>query len=380
MSYSDVIGHHSFIFDGVRNSAYLRALKRVVTPESIVMDLGAGLGIHGLLAAKLGAKEVHLVEPTNVIEVAKQIASDNGLDNVHFHQCRAEELKLSTKVDVLISVFTGNFLLEEDLLPSLFYARDRFLRATGTLVPERAIMEVLPVSMPDYFHLHLDRWSAFPEHAKEHGMPPLVFDSVRKYSVNSLFYGQRSSFNAVPLAKGQNLMELDLSAAQVARCDSEVVAEIQESDVCHGWLGWFKMKLGDEWLTTSGEETSTHWSVVFLPLDEPITLDKGDRLQLSVQRPEFGDWTWVVEYKGERQRQSTFLSQVSPLSHVRKLSENYSPRLDQKGTAAVWVMGKMDGAASVGDLAEGVRGAFPESFATHRDALKFVRALSERFS
>ena len=48
--------------DEVRNRAYAQALRRVITPESVVLDLGAGLGTLGLLAAKLGARRVYLVE------------------------------------------------------------------------------------------------------------------------------------------------------------------------------------------------------------------------------------------------------------------------------------------------------------------------------
>ena len=119
MSYSDVTGHHSMVFDNLRNAAYTRALQKVVGPTTTVMDLGAGLGVHGLSAAMLGAAKVHLVEPAPVLEVAGKVAADNGLNNVHCHNCRAEELELDGKVDVLVSVFTGNFLLTEDLLPSL---------------------------------------------------------------------------------------------------------------------------------------------------------------------------------------------------------------------------------------------------------------------
>ena len=47
MSYSDVVGHRSMVFDGIRNAAYTRALEKVVTPDTTVMDLGAGLGLQG---------------------------------------------------------------------------------------------------------------------------------------------------------------------------------------------------------------------------------------------------------------------------------------------------------------------------------------------
>jgi len=51
MSYADVIGHRSMAFDETRNRAYEAAIQRVVTRDSVVLDLGAGLGIHGLMAA-----------------------------------------------------------------------------------------------------------------------------------------------------------------------------------------------------------------------------------------------------------------------------------------------------------------------------------------
>ena len=33
------------VFDARRNQAYFRALEKVITPETMVMDLGAGLGV-----------------------------------------------------------------------------------------------------------------------------------------------------------------------------------------------------------------------------------------------------------------------------------------------------------------------------------------------
>ncbi len=60
------------------NEAYAAALKAVITPESVVLDLGAGLGIHGLLAAQLGAKRVYLVEPEDIIAVTQEIAQADG--------------------------------------------------------------------------------------------------------------------------------------------------------------------------------------------------------------------------------------------------------------------------------------------------------------
>ncbi|MGB1253184.1 MAG: PqqD family peptide modification chaperone [Candidatus Promineifilaceae bacterium] len=78
MAYS-VVHHRSMLFDERCNVAYLHALKQVVTPDSVVLDLGCGLGIHSLLAAQLGARHIYLVEPRNVIAVAEQAAKGRSI-------------------------------------------------------------------------------------------------------------------------------------------------------------------------------------------------------------------------------------------------------------------------------------------------------------
>ena len=126
MSYAQVTGHQSMVFDEARNRAYARAIEQFVTSDSVVLDLGCGLGIHGLLAAKAGARKVFLVDPEIVVQSALEVARHNGFgDRVQAFQGRIEEIELPEKVDVIISVFTANLLYTEDLLPSLYIARDR---------------------------------------------------------------------------------------------------------------------------------------------------------------------------------------------------------------------------------------------------------------
>jgi predicted RNA methylase len=145
-NYSSFGPQSAMMLDSVRNEAYFQAIKSAVKPDSVVLDLGAGLGIHGLMAAKLGAKKVYLVEPEDVIHIAKRLAAANGLeDRVECIQGRIEDVTLPEKVDIIISVFTGNFLLMEDLLPSLFHARDLWLKPGGTLIPDSAVMQAVPI-------------------------------------------------------------------------------------------------------------------------------------------------------------------------------------------------------------------------------------------
>ena len=73
MEYS-VADYGKMIADSVRMDAYAAALERVVKPGSVVLDIGTGTGIAALIACRLGARRVFAVEPSSVIEVARQAA------------------------------------------------------------------------------------------------------------------------------------------------------------------------------------------------------------------------------------------------------------------------------------------------------------------
>ena len=96
MGYADINRHRSMVFDAVRNRAYTRAMERLVTPDSIVLDLGAGLGVLGMTAAKLGAARVYLVEPAIPAGLLRDLVNANGLDNVTCLESSIEEVAKKT--------------------------------------------------------------------------------------------------------------------------------------------------------------------------------------------------------------------------------------------------------------------------------------------
>ena len=113
--YSSIESHRSMVFDEVRNEAYAKAIRNAVEPGCTVLDLGAGLGIHGLMAAVAGAGKVILLDPSPVVSLGAELARFNGVaDRVEVIRKRIEEVDLAEPVDVIVSVFTGNFLLSED--------------------------------------------------------------------------------------------------------------------------------------------------------------------------------------------------------------------------------------------------------------------------
>ncbi|MEM1153594.1 MAG: 50S ribosomal protein L11 methyltransferase [Pseudomonadota bacterium] len=373
MSYSDVNRHRSMVFDAVRNRAYMNALAKVIGPQSTVMDVGAGLGVLGLAAAQLGAAEVHLVEPALPATLLADIAKDNHLTRVHCHQAQVESLTLEVQADVLVSVLTGNFLLTEDLLPTLLLARDRFLAAGGVLLPGAARMLVMPVQAQAYYERHIECWRSSSQWFGEHALPALNYDRVAQFSTNSLFYDKHRKIDSVALAPATRLLELDFYTAQSAACDHQLECTVTSDGLCHGWLGWFQAKLGEDWFSTGPFDENTHWNQVFLPLAQPIAVKQGETLRFSLKRPEFGDWTWTTGYKGVEQRASTFLAQPQSLTDYKRFALSAKPELDARGRAMLWLLEKMDGSNTIDELTRALFKTFPALFASERQAQQFVR-------
>ena len=372
MSYLVVQGQQSMTLDARRNQVYADALAKVITPESVVLDLGAGLGIHGLLAAKLGAKRVYLVEPEDIIVVADEIAKANGYgDRVRCIQGKIEEVTIPERVDVIISVFTGNFLLEEDLLPSLFYARDKYLKPNGVLIPQAAVMEAVPINAPEIYQQEIACWSESHlgiDHSK-----------ARSYASQSIYYYNSELAKAKYLALPSELLAMDFYHGNSTHCQVEVKQKIAESQLCHGWAGWFKMQLGETWLSTAPHEPPLHWSAVFLPLDPPLELKANEEVIFRLQRPPFGEWSWQVKTSTTQQQHSTFFAVPMALKTIKKMATEYQPQLNDKGKAALDVLSHCHGDVSIGQLSDRVRQNYPDLFPETKQALAFVQNLVASF-
>ncbi len=372
MSYLKVQGHQNMTFDSRRNQFYYDALAKIITPDSVVLDLGSGAGIHGILAAKLGAKKVYLVEPQDIITVANQIAQVNGYgDRIECLHGKIEDIELPEKVDIIISVFTGNFLLEEDLLPSLFYARDKDLKPGGVLIPQGAVMEAVPIYAPEIYENNIAVWS----------QPHMDIDQSpgRTYASQSIYYRTDLSKTKY-LAEPADLLAMDFYQATTTNCQTEVNYIIKESGLCHGFAGWFRMQLGDTWLSTAPHEPPLHWSPAFLPLDPPIEVTAGEEISFKLQRPSLGDWVWQVKTEKTKQLRSTFFSVPRTIKTIKKVTHDYQPQINDKGKAALYVLSHSDGAFSVKELGHDVKKEFPQLFSSPEKAINFVQGLVSRFS
>jgi len=378
--YSDIIGHREMVFDHVRNRIYEQAIQNAVTQDSIVLDLGAGLGIHGLMAAKAGARKVYLVEPSPAVLAAKDVARANGFDNVDVINSVIQKAELPEKVDLIISVFTGNFLLTEDLLPSLFYARDNYLKDGGKLIPDAANMLVAPVSMPDFYAEKIDCWNESEGTKSLLDTYGLNYSKVHPYAQNRMFYGSYNDADHEFLAEEQSIKPFDFYTERKADCVGQIEFTASKNAPCHGWLGSFNIQLGDTWLSTSSKAEQTHWSQVFFPMKQPIELRAGDRISFDLSRAEFGDWTWKTTHNDLAFTQSSFLSRRMEMGQILKQKETYQPSLNNDGQLLAQTLALFDGQHSLEEIARFLMTKAPELYPTRDAALAYLKSMVLKLS
>jgi len=94
--------------DRTRVEAYLQALRNSIKKTSVVVEIGTGLGTFAIEAAKLGAAEVVAIDPDESIQLAQQLAADNGFsDRIRFIRHFSTAIDLPRQADVIVSDLRG---------------------------------------------------------------------------------------------------------------------------------------------------------------------------------------------------------------------------------------------------------------------------------
>lgn len=141
--------HQGLLRDEARNTLFHEALKRHVTPETKVLDIGAGSGVWAIAAAKLGAKKVVAIESdTAMIPLILAHAQENGVSHkIEIVYGNSFEINLPDKFEIVISETIGNEAFDENIINIMIDARKRFLAENGVLIPQKLALAVAPAHL-----------------------------------------------------------------------------------------------------------------------------------------------------------------------------------------------------------------------------------------
>ncbi|XP_054814524.1 probable protein arginine N-methyltransferase 3 [Prosopis cineraria] len=305
-AYSSFGIHREMLSDKVRMDAYGNAILKnpSLLKGAVVMDVGCGTGILSLFAAQAGASRVIAIEASaKMAAVASKVANDNGLLHcknqsqadglqkgvIEVVQGMVEEVDKNVElqpqsVDVLLSEWMGYCLLYESMLSSVLYARDRWLKPGGAILPDTATIFVAGfgkggTSLPFWENVCGFDMSCI---GKE-----LVNDAAQFPIVDVLDYEDLVTDSVI-------LQTFDLATMKPNQVDFTATATLEpmlnsshtkhlDSKTgccwCYGVVLWFETGFTSRFcqetpavLSTSPHTPKTHWSQTILTFREPIAM------------------------------------------------------------------------------------------------------------
>lgn len=370
------------IRDLVRVSAYTEAIKRVVTPNTVVVDIGAGIGTFALLACKFGARKVYAIEPSEVIQLARELVEANGFgDRVQFLQAMSTEIELPEKADLLVSDLRGSCPLFGNHIPSIIDARLRFLKPTGVMAPMVDRIQVAAVQAPQIAeeNIPLTSWS----------LEGLDLGLAREYVTN-----QPVSTPHKPefvLSEIQSIGQVDYRCVETADFEGSATAIIQRDGVMHGLCLWFESETapGIGYSTSMRGEDYCVYGSFFLPWSEPVRVKRGFILTISISAKFVGGdyvWRWNASTRNDRDSrtinrmsQSSVLGLPISLERLKKRAQDFVPTVNEKAHAMALAIEEMNGDNSVQEIAQILKKRFPERFSELEDARKLVGDIAHKF-
>jgi type I protein arginine methyltransferase len=295
-AFDDLFWHDLMLADHVRVDHYARAIEKHIQPGMVVVDLGTGSGILACLAAQRGAK-VYAIEHANIIELARELASKNGLKNIEFVHQHSRDFKPPEKVDVVLHEQIGMALVDEDMVENILELRDRVLKPGGKILPGYFSLYIDPVEIRD------DRRLPYIWEQRIHGLDfsslkpePPPWASGTGYDKRAMDPADVSKF----LARRQCVLELDLHTLKSPRLPEvwEYATELENGGRLDGFCLYFSIRFDEQLgFGTGPDSPATGWGTRLLRC-EARQLQKGARLQFSlrpVSLTNAASWTW--DYK-----------------------------------------------------------------------------------
>jgi len=268
--YNSLQIHDMMLSDSIRTQAYQRAIEANIKEGDVVIDVGTGTGILALFAAKAGAKKVYAIEPTGMIDLAKQIAERNGFSNrIEFIKAKAEEVNIPEQVDCIVSEWLGVFTVQENMLPSVASVRDRFLKPEGKMLPETVDLFLSLVEDKELYYEKISRWKKQP-----YGLDYTDFAFCQANDVHV------TTFNSDNLLSDPiRIINIDMKCAKHSNFKVEKHFKVIRKGICHGLAGWFRAIFpGGIKLNTAPNQPLTEWRQSFFPIAESVQVNRDEEV------------------------------------------------------------------------------------------------------
>jgi type I protein arginine methyltransferase len=372
-------GYGEMIADRIRIEAFSKALRTVIRPGAVVMDIGTGPGILAVMACQLGASRVYAIEPSEIIQVARDIAAANNCaEKIVFLEDLSTRVTIPVLADVIVSDLRGILPLYGRHIPSIVDARRRFLASGGTLIARKDRIRAAVADAPEVYSKIVDAWDRNAL-GQDLGM-------ARRKVLNE-FRKARVALDQL-LTAPQIWATLDHTTIESPDVRGTLQWKAERNGTGHGMLVWFEMELADGVALSSGPASpETVYGSAFFPWLEPVPLSAGQKVCVDLdakllEKDYFWRWTTQIESPerpGEiavRFEQSQLQGSLLSLARIHKSASTYVPQLSREGLIRRRALELMDGKTSLESIARRLTAEFPDRFTRWQQALSFAGAVS----
>jgi len=203
---------------------------------------------------------------------------DNNLEEVvTLIKGKVEEVVLPDgieKVDVIISEWMGYCLLYESMLQTVIFARDKWLKPDGVILPDKATISLIAIEDAEYKDDKINFW-----------------DSVQGFNMSCI----KKVAIQEPLVDVVDPKQIMSTTSRVLTIDINTVKEEDLSfkvpfrliatrdDYCHAIVAYFDIEftrcLKKIYFSTGPTSQYTHWKQTVFYLNEVLSIKKGEEIK-----------------------------------------------------------------------------------------------------
>lgn len=369
------------ISDSPRFNAYAEAIARCVRAGDVVVEIGCGPAVFALLACKAGAKRIYAIEMEDIIDLASQIATANGfVDRIQFYQSDSRKVELPERANVIVSDIRGVLPLIDGTLATLQDAKERFLAPNGVMIPGRDVLKAAIIEADKVHSSLISPWKTCVS-----GVDLLIPLQM----VLNTGHGISAKFEQL-MSAPEELGTLDYRGNPGPNVSAKLAFRANRKGTAHGICVWFETQLYEDIGFSSGPESPvTIYGQLFLPWLEAVVIEIGQEILVSLNANLVGKdyfWRWETRVGGEdgkkrvHFRQSSFEGMPISSRTLRRHARDHVPMLSAEGEAERFLLGAMDGRASLEVIAKRAAELFPTVYCSYEDAFERASKLVRKFS
>ena len=291
--------HRELLADETRTNAFREAISRVVRPGDVVVDVGCGSGILSFFACQAGAARVYSIDQTHAADVASLLARHLGFGKrMTVLHGEAKTIELPERADVLLSETLGVAGLDEGISEIVADARKRFLKENARIVPQRVGVSIVPVELDYDYDRHIAFWNG-PRYG-------LDLRPLKLFASSSILFAHIRS--GAYLDEPAEVVSIDLRRDDGKNAAGSASFTATRDAQLHGFGVFFTTTLTDGIELSNREARTTSWSQAFLPLEVPVQMHRGQRIDVELQTDAGKTWRWRGNANGEEFDQTTWLA------------------------------------------------------------------------